>query len=419
MKYKKNILELTTTNFQFLVQEFSEVVFLNSNSKTKKSYLALGNIAELKVKDNDSFGSLKNFLDTHQNWAFGHLNYDLKNEIESTLSSKNEDRMNFPIISFFVPKYVIEITQKEYVLHYHKKEDLVDFMSFYGKKSKKTVENNKKRIVLQKMKKEEYLRKFKLIKENIQQGNCYEMNFCHEFYVENTKINPWELYLELNKITNAPFSCFYKKNEKYILSASPERFLKKQGNKITSQPIKGTAKRGKTKQEDLKIKLELENNLKERAENVMIVDLVRNDLSKTAKKASVKVEELCKVYSFDTVHQMTSTVTSQIRKDTHVVDVLKSTFPMGSMTGAPKIASMKLIEELETTKRGVYSGTIGYFKPNQDFDFNVVIRSLLYDKKSKNISFMVGGAITIKANAEQEYEETLLKAKALLEVLKK
>jgi para-aminobenzoate synthetase component 1 len=269
------------------------------------------------------------------------------------------------------------------------------------------------------MSKEEYIQKFDVIKENIQLGNCYEMNFCHEFYTESIKIDPWKTYQNVNELTNAPFSCFFKKNKQFILSASPERFLKKEGNKITSQPIKGTAKRGRTKEEDTRIKYELENNQKERAENVMIVDLVRNDLSKTAKTASVKVEELCKVYSFDTVHQMISTVTSQIEKTTHCVDVLKSTFPMGSMTGAPKIAAMKLIEKLETTKRGVYSGAVGYFTPEQDFDFNVIIRSILYDSKRENISFMVGGAITIKANAEQEYQETLLKAEALLKVLQK
>ena len=150
----------------------------------------------------------------------------------------------------------------------------------------------------------------------------------------------------------------------------------------------------------------------------MIVDLVRNDLSKTAIKASVKVEELCKVYSFETVHQMISTVTSEIDKTTHPVEVLRTTFPMGSMTGAPKVEAMKIIEEIETTKRGIYSGAIGYFKPNQDFDFNVVIRSLLYNQETKYLNFMVGGAITSKANAEDEYEETLLKAEAMIESLK-
>jgi para-aminobenzoate synthetase component 1 len=268
------------------------------------------------------------------------------------------------------------------------------------------------------MSQDNYEQRFEAIKEHIQQGDIYEMNFCHEFYAENAEINPFETYTKLNELTNAPFSTFYKNKENYILCGSPERYIKKEGDKIITQPIKGTAKRGKTEEEDEQIKLELSQNEKERSENIMIVDLVRNDLSKTAKRASVKVEELCKVYTFDTVHQMISTVISEIKKTTHPVEVLRTTFPMGSMTGAPKVESMKIIEELETTKRGVYSGAIGYFKPNQDFDFNVVIRSLLYNQKKKYLSFMVGGAITNKANAEDEYKETLLKAEAMINTVK-
>jgi para-aminobenzoate synthetase component 1 len=156
---------------------------------------------------------------------------------------------------------------------------------------------------------------------------------------------------------------------------------------------------------------------KERAENVMIVDLVRNDLSKTAKKGAVAVEELCKVYSFKQVHQMISTVVSEIDSELHPIETLRSTFPMGSMTGAPKVSAMKIIEHLEVSKRGLYSGAIGYFTPENDFDFNVVIRSILYNEEKKYISYSVGSAITIKSDAAKEYEECLLKAKAMKYVL--
>ncbi len=222
----------------------------------------------------------------------------------------------------------------------------------------------------------------------------------------------------MNEISSPPFATFLKIDKQFLLSASPERFVKKQENQIISQPIKGTIKRGKNQQDDNKLKHQLENDLKERTENIMIVDLVRNDLSKTAIKGTVRVEELCKVYTFKQVHQLISTVISEVRSKTNPVDIIKSLFPMGSMTGAPKISAMKIIEELEETKRGLYSGAVGYFTPDNDFDFNVVIRSILYNQTNKYVSFSVGGAITSKSIIEKEYDECLVKAKAMKKALK-
>ncbi len=202
-----------------------------------------------------------------------------------------------------------------------------------------------------------------------------------------------------------------------MLSASPERYLKKDDIKVISQPIKGTAKRFENEKLDKKSKNDLAENPKERSENIMIVDLVRNDLSHTATKGSVEVEELCEIYSFKQVHQMISTVVSNVEPNTSSIEIIKTTFPMGSMTGAPKISAMKIIEELEETKRGLYSGCVGYFTPNGDFDFNVVIRSILYNAKKEYLSFSVGSAITSKSVPENEYKECLLKAKAMFEVL--
>mgnify|MGYP000005839835 CR=1 FL=1 len=405
---------LTLTEIESISGNYEQVVFLNSNNDKSISYVALGKKAEFQPKENQVFDGLKQFVDEHQDWVFGYLGYDLKNEVEPSLSSKNKDKLEFETTHFFVPEIVCELSPDFTKLHFHKTEEKERFLSFLGLKNPKTNKNSQKITFSQRMSKDNYAQRFEAIKEHIQQGDIYEMNFCHEFFAENAEINPFETYTKLNELTNAPFSTFYKNSEKYILCGSPERYIKKEGDKIITQPIKGTAKRGKTKEEDEQIKLELSQNEKERSENIMIVDLVRNDLSKTAKRASVKVEELCKVYSFETVHQMISTVTSEIDKTTHPVEVLRTTFPMGSMTGAPKVEAMKIIEELETTKRGVYSGAIGYFKPNQDFDFNVVIRSLLYNEKMKYLSFMVGGAITNKANSEDEYNETLLKAEAMI-----
>ena len=261
------------------------------------------------------------------------------------------------------------------------------------------------------------LKKLNKILKHIQRGDIYETNFCQEFYAENTTIDPLETYIKLNTISKPPFATFLKCRDKYLLSASPERYIKKMGNTIVSQPIKGTAKRSEDHHKDQALKYALKHDDKERSENIMIVDLVRNDLSKTAKKGSVKVKELCKIYSFEQVHQMISTVVSKKKKKIHPVEVIKTTFPMGSMTGAPKISAMEIIESLEETKRGLYSGAVGYFSPKGNFDFNVVIRSILYNATNKYISYSVGGAITAKSIPLKEYEECLVKAKAMREVL--
>ncbi|MBA4320060.1 MAG: aminodeoxychorismate synthase component I, partial [Flavobacterium sp.] len=271
--------------------------------------------------------------------------------------------------------------------------------------------------IKQRISKEKYLEKVSKILEHIHRGDIYEANFCMEFFAENATINPLEKFLKLNEISKSPLAVYFKNNKQFLLSASPERYLKKEGELIISQPIKGTAKRFLDPIEDEKSKNLLASDPKERAENIMVSDLVRNDLSRTAQKGSVKVEELCGIYSFEQVHQMISTITSKLDSQYAVVDVIKTTFPMGSMTGTPKVSVLKIIEELEETKRGLYSGAVGYFTPNGDFDFNVVIRSILYNQEKKYASFSVGSAITSQSVPESEYEECLLKAKAMHEVL--
>ncbi|MDC1244897.1 anthranilate synthase component I family protein, partial [Crocinitomicaceae bacterium] len=199
---------------------------------------------------------------------------------------------------------------------------------------------------------------------------------------------------------------------------SPERFIKKNGSNLLAQPIKGTARRGENDTEDKFLFKSLRNDPKERAENIMIVDLMRNDLSKVAEKNSVKVDELCEIYSFETVHQMISTVSCKVKKQYSFVDILKATFPMGSMTGAPKIRAMELIEKYEDFKRGLYSGSVGYIAPNGDFDFNVIIRTMIHNKNLKTLSCSVGSAITIKSDAEKEFEECQIKIKKMIDVFK-
>jgi para-aminobenzoate synthetase component 1 len=221
----------------------------------------------------------------------------------------------------------------------------------------------------------------------------------------------------LNEISNAPFSAFVKVNGAVIICASPERFIKKAGHQLVSQPIKGTAPRGSTPQEDAALKGGLLNNEKELSENVMITDLVRNDLSKHAARNTVKVDELFGIYSYTQVHQMISTVSAQLNNESDYINAIKDAFPMGSMTGAPKIMAMKLIEQHEQMKRGLYSGALGYIEPNNNYDFNVLIRSIFINSTNNKAQFCVGSAITSDANAEDEYRECLLKAAAMLKVL--
>ena len=389
-------------------------LFLNGN-KSDSGYIAIGCKKEIVyTAKNINLEKLNDFISIPDSWKFGYISYDVKNEFEN-LPSANLDGLEFPEIHFFIPQTLFKIEKDNISLIYGDNSLLPDVKEvFLENKVKKT----NPIALTPRINEEEYLAKVKSIKENIQQGDVYEMNFCYELFNENVEMDPFETYKKLNKLTNAPFSCFGNFDNKYILSASPERYVQKNGQQLISQPIKGTIARGVDEMTDLTQIENLKNNQKERSENIMIVDLVRNDLSKIATKNSVKVEELCGIYTFETVHQMISTVSATIKPHITFLDILKATFPMGSMTGAPKIRAMELIEKYESTKRGVYSGCVGYVKPDGDFDFNVIIRTLLYNSKKKYLSCMVGGAITSKSNEKEEYQETLLKAKALLQALK-
>lgn len=404
-------------------QQFREVVFLDSNSHTQQysnfdCVLAVDAFTSLKTDFQNAFDDLKQYQQTTKDWLFGYLTYDLKNDVEE-LKSANFDGLNFPDLFFFQPKKIFLLKGNELEIRYlllcddEVEEDFKEIVE--SRKSK--VESAESLKIEQRIAKDSYVEKVNKMLEHIHVGDMYEANFCMEFYAENAVINPLEKFLKLNEISKAPFSVFFKNYKQYLLSASPERYLKKEGEIIISQPIKGTSKRSVDPIEDEKSKQFLESDSKERAENIMITDLVRNDLSHTAQKGSVEVTELCKIYSFLQVHQMISTITSKLDPQYAPVDVLKTTFPMGSMTGAPKISVMKIIENLEETKRGLYSGAVGYFTPEGDFDFNVVIRSILYNQENQYVSFSVGSAITAQSDPEKEYEECLLKAKAMHEVL--
>jgi para-aminobenzoate synthetase component 1 len=404
-------------------QQFREVVFMDSNNypQNYSNYdcvLAVDAFTSIKTDSQSAFESLKQYQQTVKDWVFGYLSYDLKNDIEP-LQSTNFDGLEFPDLFFFQPKKIFLLKGDQLEMQYLSLCD-EDFDQDYDEIAK--TQKSKSQIVdkikiSQRISENSYIQKVSKMLSHIHQGDIYEANFCMEFYAENASIDPLEKFRKLNEISQPPFAVFLKNNKYFLLSASPERYLKKEGDLLVSQPIKGTAKRFSDAVEDEKAKTQLASDPKERAENIMITDLVRNDLSHTAQKGSVQVTELCGIYSFMQVHQMISTVTSKLDPQYSAIDALKTTFPMGSMTGAPKISAMKIIDQLEESKRGLYSGAVGYFTPDGNFDFNVVIRSILYNREKKYVSCSVGSAITSLSLPEREYEECLLKAKAMQEVL--
>jgi para-aminobenzoate synthetase component I len=396
-------------NHQYQIQPHSE-----------ECILAAGVRRELKTNAGSALKQLQVFIDHRSGgdrqtgWLFGHLGYDLKNEMED-LSSDHSDGVGFPDLYFFEPEVLIHLNEKELIIENNNAEKIWDeiFNEEIDSTASCALPNIQNRLS-----KEEYIDIITQLRQHILRGNCYEINFCQEFFAEEAVIDPVLVYKKLSAVSPNPFSALYKINDRWLICASPERFLKKEGKKILSQPIKGTSQRVVNDiQKDEQNREELFASAKDRSENVMVVDLVRNDLSKICKDGTVKVEELYGIYSFPQVHQMISTVSGELNDDLSFTDIIKATFPMGSMTGAPKKRVMELIEEYEKTKRGIFSGAVGYISPENNFDFNVVIRSIMYNAETKYLSFQAGSGITYYSDPGKEWEECLLKAEAIKKVL--
>jgi len=424
--------------------QFRVVCLLDSNAYPQDKYSSIDWVLAVDAldfvsADRNSFDALKAFIDTSKEKVFGFLTYDLKNQIEH-LSSSNIDNLDFPTLYFFKPRYIIEVKGGKVTFNRNYPESFELYERIGTRdEGRGTTDNvlpssiacrlssadnalpssvvSRPSSLTPRTSKEKYLANVRRIKEQIKAGDFYEINYCCEFYAENSQIGPLEVFNRLNAASRAPFSSFFKLEEQYLLCASPERFLKKIGSKVISQPIKGTIRKGATDEENILLQQELANSEKERAENVMIVDLVRNDLAKSAKPGTVRAEELFGIYEFPTVNQMISTVSAELAENIHPVDVIKGAFPMGSMTGAPKVEVMKNIEAYEDQRRGLYSGSVGYFAPDGDFDLNVVIRSIFYNAAKEYLSIQVGSAITYDADPDAEYDELLLKAKGMLDAL--
>jgi para-aminobenzoate synthetase component I len=375
--------------------------------------VGVGAVREVVASAGQAFEALRVLQEEVQgDWLMGCLAYDLKNEVEPRLDSHLPDGMGWPDLHFFQPVTVVGIRDGRAYLYTFDEVEVtlkyIDSAPITEPALPTRMERLQARISTS-----DYQNTVERLRAHIAAGDLYEINFCQEFFALNVEMQPVAVFRRLAQCTHAPMGAFVRMGERYLLCASPERFLQKQGDWLVSQPIKGTRRRSMDPTEDARMKAELAVSEKDRAEHIMIVDLVRNDLARHCQPGSVEVTELMGIYSFQTVHQMISTVVGRLRSDTTALEALKAAFPMGSMTGAPKVMALTLAEQYEQTRRGLYSGAVGYFDPEGGFDFNVVIRSIQYHAALRYVSCLVGGAIVYDSVPEAEYAECLVKLEAL------
>lgn len=350
-----------------------------------------------------------------KSWKMGILPYQLKALFQPKCPNPFPAEIEFPEVAFFVPQWVLGL-----------RRNATDWEVLAGEISALPVGSNSKGTETERpfvgkfaanFSRETYLEIVHRLKAHIKEGDFYELNFTQRFWATAKLPNPFEVYRQLTALSPVPFAAYIRFDQQYLICASPERFLRVRQGEIIAQPIKGTAKRGKDKAEDEAVKLTLQQSEKERAENVMIVDLMRNDLYRHAVVNSVQVPYLFEIQTFPQVHQLVSTITARLAPDASVYDLLADAFPPGSMTGAPKVRVMQAIDQYERVQRGAYSGCAGYLTPQDDLDLNVIIRSLVYDAAKGLLSYHVGGAITYDSEPEAEYAECLLKAQAIQQTL--
>lgn len=388
---------------------------LDSNAYAPSPFVApgyeflagLGARRILQAGEGDPFQQLSDF---HRNtWLLGYLGYDLKNSIED-LSSGLPDPVGFPEMFFFEPEILIHIREGLLTIEANDPEQVFSVLQEQEIQRPAIPQVPEIRC---RMEKDEYLAKVEAIRQHIENGDVYELNLCVDFFAEETSLDPLSACLSLRDLARTPFAAYLALDPLYLCCNSPERFLKKEGRRLLSQPIKGTIRRHNDPARDNALAAQLRDSEKDQAENVMIVDLVRNDLARSCEPGSVRVDELFGIYSFPRVHQMISTVSGTMRDGVSWTEAIRNAFPMGSMTGAPKVMAMKLIEQYENKKRGIYSGALGYVTPEADFDFNVVIRSLAINTAKNLMSYQAGGAITYDSDPGQEWKEIGIKANIL------
>lgn len=398
---------------------FSISLFLDSNGYADgygcyECLLGAGAAQIVSCGDAKPFEAIQQAHQAHRDWLFGHLCYDLKNLLEPHLRSRHEAGHHWPLLQFFVPEVVCMIPRGRSVLRVESLRGDAAAIAAEIRNAALPAAAALPRVSFRsRFSKEEYLERIAALRDHIRNGDCYEITFCNEAFAEGLTLDARVAFCRLNEQSPAPFAAFYQHAGQHLICASPERFIGRRGRRIFSQPIKGTARRSPDAAEDERLKEALRSSGKEQAENVMIVDLVRNDLARSCAAGSIQVDELFGIYSFPRVHQMISTISGRLRDDVPFTDAIRFAFPMGSMTGAPKHKAMQLIDRYEATRRELYSGSVGYISPEGDFDFNVIIRSLFYHADSGYLSYQSGGAITWGSEAESEWEELQLKARGM------
>lgn len=428
VKHEINVTDIHSIKEQLLqwADSFEQVVWLDSNAypNNDNKYEAVLAVDADRIFQTDSkegLNELKEYRKSNKDWLFGYLSFDAGRTIDSTKeNNRASDSLQFSKLSFFHPKKVFLLKEGSVEIHYS--SDIENEIETDWKVIRELAVEEIPLVfpdlkINARLSKQEYFDKFQKIQAYIEQGEISEINFCQEFYASATLENPLAVYQHLNEISKPPFAAYLRMNDKYVLCASPERYLSNTNGKLKTQPIKGTAKRKENIEEDELARKALEEDRKEILENTITTEMIVEELQAIAKKGSVQITELCKTYTFKQVHQLISTIVCDLKPELHPLDAISGTYPMGSMTGIPKENSLAIIEELENFNRSLYSGSIGYFTPKDDFDFNVVIRSILYNAKNKYVSFSAGGAITALANPESEYKECLVKVKAMEEVL--
>ena len=411
-----------------LVNDFEHAVvltdkypFYNGHAHQYKEFDLLAGFESLEIFTDD-IRELESAANRLNDWLLGYFSYDLKNELESGLITKNDEPIGFRKLRFFRPRYLVKKVGENWHLGYDTRHDTPRSCNNFLENLKKKADPCSQLPEVDfevGVTRERYLDTVKKLRNHIRRGDIYEINYCIDFFAKNVFLNPSSVFDSLLELAPMPFGALVRDQDAFLMGASPERYLRKRGARIISQPMKGTVKRNPESVDDFQAMKGLAESDKERAENIMIADLVRNDLSRMAARGTVKVDDLCSVFPYPGVYQMITTISAQMHSDARWLDPVRSSFPMGSMTGAPKFSAMKLIDRYERMARGLYSGSVGYITPEMDFDFNVVIRSFLYNQQSGYLSYSVGSAITDACDASKEYDECLLKANALRGVFNK
>lgn len=397
--------------------DFDYAVFLDSCNTSIDQYGDYEFILGVADRDTETCTSWEELEEKagegNQAWWFGSLTYDAKNELEPKLRSDNPPAIPFPNLVFF---------RAETVIYQRRGESNVESFPDYSVQLAKGSTLPKGAIRLEgelksNFSREEYLETVEAIRGHIFEGDSYEINLSQNFHTTGEIDSPAAVWRQLTSVSPTPYAAYCRFRDTHLLCASPERFLQLKGDRIITQPIKGTARRDNDPDKDRELVEQLRASRKEQAENVMIVDLSRNDLYRSSIVNGVKVPKLYEVQSFAKVHHLVSTVEATKSPEISSLDVIANTFPPGSMTGAPKFRSCELIDQYERSARGMYAGSVGYLSPEGDFDLNVVIRSMIWHEPSRVLTYQMGGAITWDSDPASEYMETLIKARAIQEVL--